>query len=59
MYKEDPETGKTFVALSSDSTCTNDLKNPKEGYETLVLNHVQPKPLPFEVGRIGFRPFIV
>ncbi len=50
LYKEDPETGKMYVALSSDSTCTNDLKSPKEGYETLVLTSIPPRPLPYEVG---------
>lgn len=38
-----------YVALSSDSTCTNDLRSPKEGYETLVLTSIAPPPLPFEV----------
>ncbi len=38
-----------YVALSSDSTCTNDLKSAKEGYETLVLTSIPPPPLPFEV----------
>ena len=49
LYHEDPETGKMYVALSSDSTCQNDLKSPKEGYETLVLTAIAPPPLPFEV----------
>jgi len=53
LYKEDPETGKMYVALSSDSTCQNDLKSPQEGYETLVLTAVLPPPLPFEVIHCG------
>jgi len=55
LYKEDPETGKMYVALSSDSTCQNDLKSPKEGYETMVLTHVQQPPLPFEVSTSSCR----
>ncbi|EFX85663.1 hypothetical protein DAPPUDRAFT_313799 [Daphnia pulex] len=52
---EDPETGKMYVALSSDSTCTNDLKSPKEGYETLVLTSIPQPPLPFEVSTSSCR----
>jgi len=55
LYKEDPETGKMYVALSSDSTCQNDLKSPQEGYETLVLTAVLPPPLPFEVSTSACR----
>jgi len=55
LYKEDPETGKMYVALSSDSTCQNDLKSAKEGYETMVLSHVQQPPLPFEVSTSSCR----
>lgn len=55
LYKEDPETSKMYVALSSDSTCTNDLRSPKEGYETLVLTSIAPPPLPFEVSTSSCR----
>ena len=38
MYKEDPETGKISMALSSDSTCVSHLHSADMGYETLVLH---------------------
>ncbi len=41
MYTEDEYTGQIKFALSSDSTCTNHLRSPGEGYETLAL---RPKP---------------
>ena len=37
MYKEDEYTGAIQFSLSSDSTCTNQLRSPSEGYETLNL----------------------
>ena len=37
LFKEDPDTGLTHVALSSDSTCTNHLYSAQDGYETLHL----------------------
>lgn len=37
LYEEDSTTGKIKFALSSDSTCTNHLRSPTEGYETLEL----------------------
>lgn len=37
MYEEDDETGEIRMALSSDSTCTNHLRNADEGYETFAL----------------------
>ena len=37
QYEEDEYTGNIKFALSSDSTCTNHLKSPSEGYETLNL----------------------
>ena len=49
MYKEDPETGQMRIALSSDSTCQNDLRSPKDGYETLSLSSMTLPPLPYEV----------
>ena len=38
MYKEDPETGKIRMALSSDSTCVSHLHSSDMGYETLVIH---------------------
>jgi hypothetical protein len=37
IFKEDPETGLTHVALSSDSTCVNNLYSSQDGYETLHM----------------------
>ena len=37
LFKEDPETGLTHVALSSDSTCVNNLYSSQDGYETLHM----------------------
>ena len=37
-YKEDPETGRIKMALSSDSTCVSHLHSADMGYETLVLH---------------------
>ena len=43
LYEEDYATGHIRMALSSDSTCTNHLRSPTDGYETLRL---RPRPLP-------------
>lgn len=37
LFKEDPSTGITHVALSSDSTCVHNLYSAQDGYETLHL----------------------
>lgn len=37
MFKEDKATGVTHVALSSDSTCVNNLYSAQDGYQTLHL----------------------
>jgi len=37
QYSEDEYTGEIKFALSSDSTCTNHLRSPTEGYETMAL----------------------
>ena len=37
LYEENEMTGEIKFALSSDSTCTNHLRSPVEGYETLTL----------------------
>ena len=42
LFKEDPETGITHVALSSDSTYTNQLHTATVGYETLHLEKLPP-----------------
>jgi hypothetical protein len=42
LFKEDPDTGLTHVALSSDSTCTNHLYSSQDGYETLHLEKLEP-----------------
>ena len=37
MYHKDVDTGRVFVSFSTDSTCTNMLQSPWDGYETMVL----------------------
>ena len=37
LFKEDPDTGLTHMAFSSDSTCVNHLYTSQDGYETLHL----------------------
>ena len=44
LFKEDPDTGLTHVALSSDSTCINHLYSSQDGYETLHLEKLEPTP---------------
>ncbi|XP_018353118.1 PREDICTED: uncharacterized protein LOC108754941 [Trachymyrmex septentrionalis] len=38
LYYVDNKRGKTYMALSSDSSCTQDLDNATHGYETLILS---------------------
>ncbi|KAK8750038.1 hypothetical protein OTU49_015204 [Cherax quadricarinatus] len=49
MFREEAGTGRVFVAFSEDSTCTNGLYSPTDGYETYVLTSVPPPPLPPDV----------
>ena len=47
VYESDLHTGVTYLALSNDSTCVNQLTDHLTGYETLRLerkNHKQPTP---------------
>ena len=45
LFKEDPDTGLTHMAFSSDSTCTHHLYSAQDGYETLHLEKLQaPEP---------------
>ena len=44
LFKEDPETGLTHVALSSDSTCVNNLYSSQDGYETLHMAKEEQQP---------------
>lgn len=37
LYEEDVESGHIRMALSSDSTCINQLRSPTDGYETMRL----------------------
>ena len=37
LYHSDNKKGKTYLAFSSDSSCTQNLENSTSGYETLVL----------------------
>ena len=41
LFKEDPETGLTHMALSSDSTCVNHLYSAQDGYETLHMEKIE------------------
>ncbi|XP_015121928.1 uncharacterized protein LOC107044529 isoform X2 [Diachasma alloeum] len=38
LYHVDNKQGKTYLAFSSDSSCTENLENSTSGYETLVLS---------------------
>ncbi|XP_011308369.1 uncharacterized protein [Fopius arisanus] len=38
LYHVDNKKGKTYLAFSSDSSCTENLENSTSGYETLVLS---------------------
>ncbi|XP_011878018.1 PREDICTED: uncharacterized protein LOC105567627 isoform X2 [Vollenhovia emeryi] len=38
LYHVDNKRGKTYMALSSDSSCTQNLDNSTSGYETLTLS---------------------
>lgn len=40
LFHVDNTKGKTYMALSSDSSCTQNLDNSTSGYETLVLSKV-------------------
>lgn len=38
LFHVDNKKGKTYMAFSSDSSCTRDLNNSTSGYETLILS---------------------
>ncbi|XP_025268422.1 uncharacterized protein LOC105254742 [Camponotus floridanus] len=38
LFHIDNKKGKTYMAFSSDSSCTQDLNNSTSGYETLILS---------------------
>ncbi|XP_023289424.1 uncharacterized protein LOC105694277, partial [Orussus abietinus] len=38
LYHVDNKKGKTYLAFSSDSSCTQNLENSTSGYETLILS---------------------
>ncbi|KMR04541.1 hypothetical protein RF55_643, partial [Lasius niger] len=38
LFHVDNKKGKTYMAFSSDSSCTEDLNNSTSGYETLILS---------------------
>ncbi|XP_076396125.1 uncharacterized protein LOC100883440 isoform X1 [Megachile rotundata] len=40
LFHVDNKKGKTYMALSSDSSCTQDLDNSTSGYETLILSKI-------------------
>ncbi|XP_017763106.1 PREDICTED: uncharacterized protein LOC108552923 [Eufriesea mexicana] len=40
LFYVDNKKGKTYMALSSDSSCTQNLDNSTSGYETLVLSKI-------------------
>ena len=49
LFKEDPETGLTHMALSSDSTCVNHLYSAQDGYETLHMEKIEQPQQPQEI----------
>ncbi|CAH2006229.1 unnamed protein product [Acanthoscelides obtectus] len=49
LYKEDTITGNIQMALSKDSTCTNELFNSSYGYEVFQLESKPEKVWPIEV----------
>lgn len=49
MFREEAGTGRILLALSEDSTCTNGLSSPADGYETYVMTSVPSPPLPPDV----------
>ncbi|QQP42247.1 Uncharacterized protein FKW44_016851, partial [Caligus rogercresseyi] len=40
IFKEDPVSGETHLALSADSTCVHHLYSSQDGYETLHLSRI-------------------
>lgn len=49
LYREEPGTGRVYVSLSSDSTCSTQLSSATGGYESLILTPVAERSLPAEV----------
>ena len=49
LFKEDPETGLTHMALSSDSTCVNHLYSAQDGYETLHMEKIEQPQQPQDI----------
>ena len=49
LFKEDPETGLTHMALSSDSTCVNHLYSSQDGYETLHMEKIEQPQQPQDI----------
>ncbi|XP_042145363.1 uncharacterized protein LOC8051363 isoform X3 [Ixodes scapularis] len=49
LYREEPGTGRVYVSLSSDSTCSTQLSSATSGYESLILTPVAERSLPAEV----------
>ena len=46
LYKRNPDTGETSIALSRDSSCDEDLFSPTLGHETFQLKPIPEKPWP-------------
>ncbi|KAG7170638.1 hypothetical protein Hamer_G013454 [Homarus americanus] len=42
MFLEEAGTGRVLLSFSEDSTCTNNLNSPTDGYENYVLMSVRP-----------------
>lgn len=49
LYREEPGTGRVYVSLSSDSTCSTQLSSATSGYESLILTPVAERSLPADV----------
>ncbi|RWS03145.1 hypothetical protein B4U79_08850, partial [Dinothrombium tinctorium] len=49
MYREEANSGRIFLSLSADSTCTAQLKSATNGFESLILNPIPTKSFPTHV----------
>ncbi|XP_050737672.1 uncharacterized protein LOC127009040 isoform X3 [Eriocheir sinensis] len=51
IFEEEVGTARVYLALSNDTTCTNDLQSARSGYETFTLTSVPAPPLPAVVSQ--------
>ena len=50
IYKHDPRVGVTWLSLSNDSTCQNQLLSHNNGHQTVQLHDLKPSPRKCNVG---------